>query len=230
MREATAARSIFACLGVPILGRQSRRWLVAVALALALTSRASAQNYVFENGLFGGRITDAEWKSLPVYCIDTQGFKYGRDGSPNSAKWVALLGDMFWNLHHYCLGIIEFNRAQRRMYAPLDRRGLAESAVADFHYVIDHMPERYVLAPEIYTYAGRAHLLLDQVGQADAAFQAARSAKPDYWPAYSWWATYLSDHGKARDALNVVDMGLQKDPSSRTLLAMKRELQDKLRR
>lgn len=193
--------------------------LCAVAAPGAFT-----QDFIFENGLEGGRITDAEWKMLPAYCIDTQGYKYGRGQSPNSAKWVALMGETFWDLHHYCLGIVQFNRAQRDTYSPVIRKGLLNQALGNFQYVIDRMPDHYVLAPEIYAYVGRAHLRLDQPRQADVAFAKARALKPDYWPAYSWWATYLLDHGKVADARAIVAEGLKYSPQSRTLHLIEQSL------
>ena len=198
-------------------------WLVALLPAISALP-AWAQGYIFENNLRGGPITDAEWKTLPEYCIDTQGFKYGREGSPNSANWVALLGETFWHLHHYCLGIVEFNRAQRLTYGAADRRGFEDSALGDFKYVVERMPENYVLAPEILTYLGRTYLLLGAVEKADSAFASARKAKPDYWPAYTWWANYLRSHGEKGKARAIVDMGLANDPGSRTLQSIKREL------
>lgn len=202
-----------------------RMLISAVSLLLATSALPVwGQGYIFENNLRGGAITDAEWKTLPEYCIDTQGFKYGRGGSPNSAKWVALLGETFWHLHHYCLGIVEFNRAQRLTYGAADRRGFEDSALGDFKYVVERMPDNYVLAPEILTYLGRTYLLLGEVEKADSAFAGARKAKPDYWPAYSWWANYLSSHGEKGKARTIVDMGLANDPGSRTLQSMKREL------
>ena len=199
--------------------------LSVVALFIAFsTTPGHAQNYQFENGLRGGPITAAEWRTLPEYCLDTQGFKYGRGGSPNSAKWVALLGDTFWDLHHYCLSIVDFNRAQRAGYARIDRDWFVGDALAGFEYVIERMPEHYVLEPEIYTYVGRTYLLTNATEKAAAAFARAQKAKPDYWPAYSWWAAYLSTHGEKAKARAIVDAGLAQDPGSRTLQSMKREL------
>ena len=201
--------------------------LLILIMLLGSASEVQAQNYIFENGLHGGQITSAEWKMLPEYCIDTQGYKYGRGGSPNSEKWVSLLGDTFWDLHHYCLAIVEFNRGQRIIYDPNERRGFLESAVSDFQYVVQHMPERYVLAPEIYTYLGRTYLLLKTPNDADSAFARARALKPDYWPAYSWWASYLIEQGRTSDARAIVTEGLKHAPASRTLQLIKRDLDSK---
>jgi hypothetical protein len=195
--------------------------IVAIGIA-ALSIAASAQS-----NLQGGPITAAEWTMLPEYCVDTQGFKYGRGKSPNSEKWVSMMGETFWSLHHYCLGIVKFNRAQRFGTPDVIRRGFLSGALGEFRFVTEKMPEGYVLAPEIFTYVGRTYLLLDQPPQAEAAFGRARSAKKDYWPAYSWWATYLANHGKAADALHVATEGLSYAPQSRPLQLLVRELRGK---
>lgn len=201
--------------------------IIALASCALFQPAAWGQDYVFENGLQGGKITPGEWKMLPVYCIDTQGYKYGRGQSPNAEKWVALMGDTFWHLHHYCLGIVQFNRAQREMYPPELRKGFLNQALGNFQYVIDRMPEHYVLAPEIYTYTGRADLLLGDSRQANEAFANARALKPDYWPAYSWWASYLGDHGHVEDGRKIVADGLAHSPQSRTLQMLKQSLDAK---
>jgi hypothetical protein len=201
--------------------------LLIVCLAWTFSAEVYAQNYIFEGGLEGGRITPPEWKMLPEYCIDTQGFKYGRGGSPNSAKWESMLGETFWDLHHYCLGIVKFNRAQRYGTPPVLRRGMLTSALGDFQYVVERMPPAYVLSPEIYTYVGRSFLLLDRPKEAEDAFMRAQAAKPSYWPAYSWWASYLASHGQPEKARRVAKDGLTHAPNSRTLQLILADLNSK---
>ena len=172
-----------------------------------------------------GPPTKGELGLLPVYCPDTQGFgKYAAHGSPNGPKWVSMMGDTFWALHHYCLGILKFMRAQRPGYPPEIREGLLTSALGEFGFVVRAMPGDYILAPEIYTYIGRTYLLKNDPVEADAAFAKARTLKPDYWPAYSWLATYLADHGQKEKARAVVAEGLQHAPGSRTLQLIKQDL------
>jgi hypothetical protein len=199
--------------------------VIPIISAAAIALPANAQH--FENGLAGGKITSAEWQMLPEYCIDTQGFKYGKGQSPNSQKWVSILGDTFWALHHYCLAIVKFNRAQRFGTSPMIQRGFAHSSIPDFQYVIDHMPEKYILAPEILTYMGRAHLLLNDTKRADEAFAHARMAKPNYWPAYSWWASYLAAHGQPDKARTIAAEGLIHAPESRALQLILADLNSK---
>ncbi len=170
--------------------------------------------------------TDDEWRLLPAYCPDTQGFKYGHN-SPNAPKWVSIMGETFWGLHHYCLGIMKFNRSQMLGYPPEIRSGIRVSALGEFAFVTRMMPENYILAPEIYTYIGRTHLLLNDPDEANAAFTRARTIKPDYWPAYSWWATYLADHGQKNQARAIATEGLEHSPNSRTLQLIMRDLDGK---
>src|SRR5690242_17481207 len=75
--------------------------------------------------------TKEEWPLLPEYCPDTQGFKYSHN-SPNAPKWVALMGETFWALHHYCYGILKFMRGQKPGYPPEIRSGLLSSALGEF--------------------------------------------------------------------------------------------------
>lgn len=165
-----------------------------------------------------------EWAFLPPYCPDTNQFgKYGQN-SPNAPKWVAVMGQTFWDLHHYCFGILKFERAQRREYPPVIRDGLLTSALGEFAYVIRAMPPNYVLAPEIYTYVGRTYLLKGDPAHAEEAFGKARMQKSDYWPAYSWMALWLEHHGQRDRARAVVDEGLKHAPDSRTLQQIKQEL------
>jgi tetratricopeptide (TPR) repeat protein len=169
--------------------------------------------------------TESEWRLLPKYCPDTQGLgKYGRN-SPNAPKWIAMMGETFWALHHYCFGILKFNRSQMSGYPSEVRQGLKRSALGEFGFVTRLMPQNYVLAPEIYTYVGRTHLLLDELEQANEAFAKARRARPDYWPAYSWEATYLADHGAKDRARALVLEGLQHAPDSRTLQLILKDLE-----
>jgi hypothetical protein len=195
--------------------------LVGSSTVLAQRIRSTA------NVLHGGEISAAEWKMLPEYCIDTQGFKYGRGESPNTAKWLAQLGQTFWTLHHYCLGVIKFNRGQRLEFPEVMRHGFLTGALGEFRFVTNKMPERYVLAPEILTYVGRTHLLLNQPKDAAEAFIAAQRVKPDYWPAYSWLATYLADHGEQKEARRIAMQGLSHAPNSRTLQLIVQDLDRK---
>ncbi len=202
--------------------RSPRNAATSMLFALALLLPGAGRAQLLEPE---ARATPSELALLPEYCPDTQQFtKYGLGQSPNSAKWVGLMGETFWALHHYCWGILKFNRSQLRAYPGVIRYGLQTSALGEFAFVTRSMPEDYVLAPEIYTYIGRTHLLQHHPMEADAAFAQARRLKPDYWPAYSWWATYLANHGQRDKAREIVTEGLKHSPNAKTLQLILKDL------
>lgn len=168
-------------------------------------------------------VTDTELALLPRYCPDTQGFKYGDasyNTSPNAAKWVAMMGKGFWHIHHHCWALIKLRRADRLTTPTVQKRGLRESALADFWYVVKNTPTDFVLLPEIFTWIGRTELLLERPMNAADAFIKAQTSKPDYWPAYSHWAEALFAKGAKADAMKVVKDGLQYSPNSKPLLEL----------
>lgn len=168
-------------------------------------------------------ITESEMKLIPAYCPDTQGFGYGdafSNTSPRAPHWVGLMGKGFWHMHHYCWARINMNRAQRAGVPNQAKKGLWESALKDYQYVINHVSNDFVLLPEIYTRQGEVELLLGQSNHAQESFSRARQLKPDYWPAYSNWAEFLIKAGKRAEALKVVSAGLEYSPNAKVLLEL----------
>lgn len=166
--------------------------------------------------------TDAERAVLPVYCKDTMGFAgYGdqySNASPLAKAWVAKMGQTFWAMHHYCVGLVKRNRGLRAGVPPAERKYLMESAISEYYYVLNNLKDPdFILLPEIYTRIGEAQLVISNPGAADKAFSRARAIKPDYWPAYSRWAEYLMQSGRQADAKQVVKTGLEHAPGARML-------------
>jgi|APEBP8051073352_1049397.scaffolds.fasta_scaffold04293_3 tetratricopeptide (TPR) repeat protein len=173
--------------------------------------------------------TDAERAVLPIYCKDTMGFAgYGDSSyntSPRAKTWVAKMGETFWAMHHYCVGLVKRNRALRAGVSPTERKFLMESAVGEYAYVLNNLKDpNFVLLPEIYTRVGEAQLVASNPGAADKAFARARAIKPDYWPAYSQWAEYLMQIGKQAEAKQLVKAGLEQAPQARMLIEQYRLL------
>lgn len=139
------------------------------------------------------------------------------------------MGEHFWAMHHHCWGLIRFRRSEQLGVPPVVRRGLLRHAIGDFEFVTKSMPRDFIMAPEIFTYTGRAHLLLNESGLAERAFINARKAKPDYWPAYSWWSTYLINNGRREEARELIEEGLRHSPDSKVLLNLRADLEAKIR-
>jgi len=172
-------------------------------------------------------IQESEMQLIPPYCPHTMGFKYGDASSrtsPMAKHWVARMGDSFWHMHHYCWARITLSRAQKAGTPQQTRRALLEEARNDYNYVIDRTPGDFVMLPEVYTRLGEVELLLDNPNKAKAAFDRARAQKPDYWPAYSYWAEFLLKKGQRPEALKTTAIGLSYAPDSKVLRELFRVL------
>lgn len=167
-------------------------------------------------------ITDAEWAMLPPYCPYTMGFK--GHTQPHISKWVGVMGDGFFHMHHNCWALIDFRRAERAGVPATEKKFLRQRALGGFKYVVRNAPDDFVLLPELYTWIGRTELLLDNPRNASEAFTQAQQRKPDYWPAYYHWAEFLQSHGKKAQALDVIKAGLQFSPDAKPLLLLFRQL------
>lgn len=174
-------------------------------------------------GAFAGKpanVTDSEMALLPQYCPDTQLFKYGDatyNTSPNAPKWVGLMGNGFWSMHHYCWALINLARAQKPSIPANVRQETREYAIEDMNYVIQNTPPDFVILPEIYTKIGEVLLSLKRPQEAGGAFAKARSLRVNYWPPYFQWAEYLRSVGKKAEARQLVEEGLSYSPTAKTL-------------
>lgn len=193
-----------------------RRVASAVAIGALVSTLAT--------GAYAGKptnITDAEMALLPRYCADTQTFGYGGAGSPNMSpnapRWVGLMGNGFWAMHHYCWALINLARAQKPSMPANVRQATREYAIDDMKFVIENTTADFIMLPEIYTKVGEVQLLLKLAPEARDAFAKARSLKPDYWPPYFHWAEYLRQVGQKPQAREVVEEGLSYSPNAKQL-------------
>lgn len=172
-------------------------------------------------------VTDGELALMPPYCVDVQGFKYGASAnnrSPRALYWISRMGEEFWALHHYCWGLINLHRAQNIGLTKPQGRFLVQSAINDYHFVIQNARPTFPLLPEIYTRVGEAQLILRQHDAARQAFDKARSIKPDYWPPYVRWADALVSLKLDAQARSLIAEGLAIMPTEPALLEKARQL------
>ena len=194
---------------------------LAVAI-LGLTSPVMAQPV---------NVTPEEMALSPRFCPDVQG--YGRSGTrdaPSAAakRWVSLMGDTFWHLHHYCWGQINLQRALHSSMPQQNRQHLLGTVRNDYLYVVRNASKNFILLPEIYTKIGEVELRLSLPNDAAKSFAQARALKPDYWPAYSHWAEFLINAGKKAEAKQLVKTGLEYTPGAKVLQEQYRLLGGKL--
>lgn len=152
--------------------------------------------------------TEEEKAMLPPYC-----------GGPGGAgvDWRRQLGEAhIWN-NHTCYGINRINRYYRS-----SRRGEKsyhlQTAMQDFNYSVDHLPQQFPLMPEILYYRGLVHKLQGNVAGAMADWQKSISLNQRYVKSIVDLADlYAGEMKKPDQALALVTEGLRDNPDSKAL-------------
>lgn len=112
--------------------RRTASTLVLVILCLAFPVSAKSPN-------------ELELAALPEYCQVKLQFT-------GSEKWESLLGRKTWlHLHHYCYGVLEFNRASMQMDS-FKRSHHVNRALQNMLYVLRNWPSDSQLYPQAQMY------------------------------------------------------------------------------
>lgn len=204
----------------PKHGRTALLRVVALAcLSLGLVAPAMAQRQ--------SNFTVGERALLPPFCEESMGFRSGSDVGqmgPNAPYWFGLMGKSFVTMHHYCYGLIKERRALAPGQTLFNRNALLEQAVNEYQYVIDNALANFVLLPDVFVQRGDMQALLKRYLDAIESYREARERKPDYWRAYSRWATALVALNNPKSALTVLEDGIRAVPSDPKLRAQYKAL------
>lgn len=206
----------------PLKALSMRNPLAAFGFALLLNIPSSALAQV-EN------VTRGEMALLPEVCMDVQAMaltgwvQHWRE-SPRSPYWVSRLGKAFWGMHHYCWALLHLQRAKQVGLSPQVRAHMIRTAIADYYYVIQNADNKFVLLPELYYRIGMAHVQLQDPVKAMDAFEKAKAAKIDYWPAYVGLADVQAGIGRRAEAITILDEGLKLLPEDPNLLAARKRI------
>ncbi len=191
------------------------RWACAVALlALHAVSHGAPGMDPFNVNV----VSQGEFARLPDYCRDTQTYAGHGDPTPRQARWLSLMGDTFWHLHHYCWGMLKAMRAEDPDLDEQRRNSLLSSAIGEFHYVLERAPKDFPLLPEIHYREGLYNDKLGRPVDALTHYDLSRAAKPDYWPPYVGIADVNLRIGRRAGAIEILEKGLQLMPNEPRLL------------
>ena len=200
-------------------GTCARAVVVAALLTSAFTAWAQQPVRIGPNKTPNG-LTWGELALLPDYCRDAMGILYGdqySNPSPRAAHWVALMGQGFWAIHHYCYALAHVRGAEEAGVTPQQRNFIYGRAIQDYVYTLNNSAPDMVLVPEILVRLGEAYLKVGDTANAFSAFEKARRVKPDYWPAYSRWVSVLIKSNLRSEALALARQGLAHAPASEVL-------------
>jgi len=90
---------------------------------------------------------------LPRYCLYTQIFRetLGTNNPNEFKRWTLVMGSSFNNMHHYCWGLMNTNRALFLVHTERWRKYYFDMSIGEFNYVINRAPPDFKLLPEILT-------------------------------------------------------------------------------
>jgi tetratricopeptide (TPR) repeat protein len=211
-----------------ILLRVLRLVAAGITALLAMSGAAHAQGGVPgypENFM---SFDPREVALLPAYCKHSEYFRQkvpgGFDAEP-LARWRATIGPSFIHIHHYCFGLLKTNRALFLTKTEQFRTFYLASSLQEYDYVLDRVPDDFVLKPEILTKRGESYVLLGKgpVGVLD--FERAIELNPTYWPPYAQTSDYYKSVGNIGKARAVLEKGLEQSPDAQALKRRLAELE-----
>jgi hypothetical protein len=197
-------------------GRTPGSFAARCAVALVVFSLGAANALEFPRRVPNG-FTWGELAILPPYCADTQGTVWDIKGNggplaPNTPKWVAMMGEDFFHVHHYCYGLRHLLHAQAAGENTARGKDFLRRAQREFAYMFRAASPSMLLMPEIHLKDGEVHLKLGNLQEANLSFERARTLKPDYWPAYTRWADVLVGLKLHDAARKLLEEGLAHSP------------------
>ncbi len=203
-----------------------RKWLVASLLALSgAATHAQPAIPGYPNNVLA--YDPREVGRLPSYCKYTQSFRErvpGGDNPAQIAQWLAVMGDVFNHMHHYCWGLMKLNRALHLARGKHARDFFFNDAITEIDYVLNRSSEDFVLRPELLTKKGQSLIMLGRGPLAVIELERAIELKPDYWPPYVQLADYYSQIGDTAKAREMIERALGFAPESKTLRSKLDEL------
>lgn len=164
--------------------------------------------------------TQAELTLLPPYCPYTQiiSKRYGRQQShtkhdPATKPFLALYGEDFWHLHHYCFGLTAALRAYRTVKTSDRQRDLVDS-LQQYDYVIQRVRQGSPILPELHLQKGISLLKLKRGEEAVLQLEQAIRLNPNLSQPYVELSNYYADSGKKALALQTLEAGLGVSPDA----------------
>lgn len=156
--------------------------------------------------------TDAEWQRLPTFCA-VKKREIDKTDPNASLTGVAMIGQQFQNVHHFCFGLTFLNRYHASPFGPKAATNLA-MAINEFTYMADHLAPGSALASDIFLYRATALALAKRNGEAQADFRRALEHAPRRERAYIAYADFLVATQQKAEALRIVTEGLRHVPDS----------------
>lgn len=176
---------------------QARRFAIGLrtllaGVALACTGAAHAAKPL--------NTSPAEDAMLPDWCRYTMSYAPGEIYNPDFQLYQQRYGKGWDGMHHFCWALIDIGRLERPGTTPERRRWIADAAIGNFQYVLDHSPRDFVFRIETWYWIARLHYRVGRVPQALEALSNLIAEWPRHDAGYALMIEYLVESGRADDA------------------------------
>ena len=166
---------------------------------------------------------ERDFKTLPKYCRAKLQKGYA---TPAMHKHFGRgLKGFYGNSHHYCAAMHSFQHADGMIPAKEPKRYWLGRVIDNIEYMENNSTNKsHKVYAEMYLLKARAYLMQKQIGQAFIYFEKSLAVSPKYTPTYREQIKYHLSLNDKKSALDVVNRGLEHNPTSKSLLRRKSEL------
>jgi len=198
---------------------KSKSHLTVVGIGFAVSLLCAAAH-----GVGNFHASDLEMSLLPPYCATVGGPTGTRIMTPEAKKWATILGPEYYDIHHYCDGLLHWNLAQRTFRDAEKRRFYLAQALDGFEYVEARARPEFILNAELAYFKGRTLLEMNKALDAIESFRRANKFQPNYAPPYAALADYYLSIGNKAEAHKILGEGLKQAPDAESLKRRLHEL------
>jgi tetratricopeptide (TPR) repeat protein len=196
-----------------VLGTDMRRAVLIIAiLAGVLCRNAVALNFT---------PSEFEWASWPRYC-QARYTVSGAGGNSMFAlrvapseveSWAGRLAGVWDSFHHYCAGVIVFERGRREKDAKW-RKHHFERVISETTYTLERAKPEHPIYARILTLRARAFFELNNDKAAVKDIEYAISLHPAVSEPYAAWGLLLRKRGDLSGAVEILEQGLDASGSN----------------
>ncbi|MGA8147381.1 MAG: hypothetical protein WB870_07390 [Gallionellaceae bacterium] len=186
-----------------------KKLLLSLIITLIPSAYAADWEGVVENS--------TELLRLPRYCWGTQQINK-ISGDHNYEQYLAIYGNGYGHLHHYCWAL-NLENSILLMDDKLLRESKFRVVLSGIQYSLDRAQPGFVFLPDMYTSKARILFTMHRDDEAAVALKQAIQAKPDYVFAILRLSDYFVDKGDKAEAIRVLEEGIDNTEKATALIS-----------
>lgn len=169
-----------------------------------------------------GEVEDiSELALLPVYCKGTQQIRSISNDPKPLSEYVAIYGDAYTHLHHYCWALNIENKLPGIRKEIYKQNSLA-LILANIQYVLDRSPLSFSLLPEMYIKKAQTLFKMERDVEAVGVLFKLTQIRPRYGPAYAQLGAYYQGIGDKSNAIKSYEQGIINTPKANEVFFIKK--------